>query len=70
MCLYRRYTIMKNMSFNFEHEKFGQLTAIISSGEAVNHTSSIIPATFLIKNKTLDTQSFLFELYGLFAKVL
>ena len=58
---------MKNMSFNFEHEKFGQLTAIISSGDTVNHTSSIIPATFLIKNKTLDTQSFLFELYGLFA---
>ena len=58
---------MKNMSFNFEHEKFGQLTAIISSGDTVNHTSSIIPASFLVKNKALDTQTFLFELYGLFA---
>lgn len=58
---------MKNMNFNFEHEKLGRLTTIISSGDEVSHTTNIIPATFLVKNKGLDTQTFLFELYGLFA---
>ena len=54
---------MKNMNFNFEHEKLGQLIAIISSGEAVTHTTNVIPATILIQNKNMDTIPFLFKLY-------
>ena len=58
---------MKNMKFNFTHENLGNLTATISSGEAITQTSSIIPPTFLVKNKDKDVTSFLYSLYELFA---
>ena len=58
---------MKHMKFDFNHENLGQLTATISSGEAVNQTASIIPATFLVKNKDKDVTTFLYSLYELFA---
>lgn len=58
---------MKSMKFNFNHEKLGNLTATISSGEAIAQTASIIPTTFLVKNKDKDVTTFLYSLYELFA---
>ena len=58
---------MKTMNFKFNHEKLGNLTATISSGQAVSQTLNIIPATFLVKNKDKDVTSFLYSLYELFA---
>jgi len=58
---------MKNMRFNFNHDNLGKLTAVISSGDSTSKANNIIPATFFIKNKDKDTNSFLFSLYETFA---
>lgn len=56
----------KNMTFEFGHPNLGNLITTISSGESINSTQSVVPATLTIKHKG-DSKEFLFALYTMYA---
>lgn len=58
---------MKNVSYKFNHQKLGNLVIKISSGESIGKANNIIPATFLVKHKKSDINTFLFDLYELYS---